>query len=82
MAEENERPAPQTTVVVQRGGFGTILIGLALLVAVMIGAWFLLSEKHSDLRKNDAIATAADKIGDSADKVGDSAEKAANKIAP
>ena len=81
MAEENERPAPQT-VVVERGGAGTMLIGLVLLIAVVVGAWFLFSQNRHEVRKTDAITTAADKIGDSADKVGDSAEKAVNKIAP
>jgi len=81
MAEENGRPVPQT-IVVERGGFGTILIGLALLIAVVVGAWFLLSANHNDLKKTNAITSAADKIGDSADKVGESAEKTANRIAP
>ncbi len=81
MAEENEQPAPRT-VVIERGGFGVTLIGVALLVAVLIGAWFLLSQRHDDLKRTDAITTAADKIGESADKVGDSAQKAVNKIAP
>jgi len=53
-----------------------------LLIAVVVGAWFLFSQNRHEVRKTDAITTAADKIGDSADKVGDSAEKAVNKIAP
>ena len=74
MAEDSERPAPQT-VVVERGGFGTVLIGLLLLIAVLIGAWFLLSENHNDAKNTDAITTAVDKIGASAEKI-------ANKVAP
>ncbi|MES2096279.1 MAG: hypothetical protein V4459_05930 [Pseudomonadota bacterium] len=78
MANENGNTTPQT-VIVERGstggGVGTILIGLALLVAVAIGAYFVINSGKNDAKKTDAISRAADKVGDSAQKV-------ANKVAP
>ena len=69
------------TVVVERNGsgFGAIMIGLVLLVAVIVGAYFVLNQSKNDNLKTDAISRAADKVGAGATKVGDSAEKAADK---
>lgn len=80
MANETGTPTPTPqTVIVERGstggGIGAVLIGLAFLIAVAVGAYFLLSANKNDMKKTDAISRAADKVGDSAEKV-------ANKVAP
>ena len=69
---------PHTTVVERRsGGSGSgLLIGLALLIAVAIGAFYLMNQSRNETVKTDAISDAARSVGDSAEKIGDSAEKA------
>lgn len=70
---------PHTTVIERRGGGGgAVLIGLALLIAVAIGAFFLFNQGRNDNLRTDAVTTAAKDVGDSAKKVGDSASKAAD----
>ena len=83
MADEivtKDSGAPRTTVIERGGGgAGTILIGVVLLIAVLVGAWFLINQNQTENRKTDAISRAADKVGEGAQKVGDSAQKAADK---
>ncbi|NIJ63929.1 hypothetical protein FHR20_000860 [Sphingomonas leidyi] len=64
----------------RRGGGGSLLIGLALLVAVVIGAIYLFNQDGREDAKADATGKAADKIGDAARDVGDAAKSAANRI--
>lgn len=60
------------TTVVERGGSGAgWLIGIVLLIAVLIGAWYLLTQSASQSARNNAIAGAAKSVGSAADKVGD-----------
>lgn len=76
MADNTPNSGP-TTVVVDRGGRGTgLIIGLALLVLVAIGGYFVLSQTANDNRRTDAIAGAAQDVGDSARRAGAAAEKA------
>jgi uncharacterized protein (UPF0333 family) len=75
------RDAPNTTIVERGGSGGTVLIGIALLLAVIVGAYFLLSQSHNDAVRTDAVTKAADKVGDGATKVGDAASKAASDTA-
>ena len=73
---------PHTTVIERRGGgAAAIFIGLILLVAVAIGAFYLFNKSQNDNIRTDAVSGAADKIGDSAKKVGDSAAKATDDAA-
>ncbi len=68
MASDGE---PQTVIVERSGGgsgFATMIFGLVLLVAVLVGAYFLMNATNSETKKNDAITRAADKVGDTADK--------------
>ena len=74
MADRND---PNTTVVERSGNSGAILIGIALLIAVLVGGYFLLNQSRNDNVRTDAVTQAASKVGDTADKAGDAAGKAA-----
>ena len=67
---------PHTTIIEKRGGGGGMLIGLALLIAVLIGGYYLYTKNQSDSRKNDAISAAAKDVGDTAKKTGDAISNA------
>jgi lipid-binding SYLF domain-containing protein len=67
------------TVVVERGGSGAgLLIGLAVLILVIVGAFYLINQNRNDAVRTDAVTSAAQSVGDAAGKVGDSAQKAAD----
>ena len=68
---------PHTTVIERRGSGAGILIGLVLLVAVIIGGFYLFNQSNNENRKTDAITAAAKDVGDGAQKAGDAAQKAA-----
>lgn len=68
---------PHTTVIERRGSGAGILIGLVLLVAVIIGGFYLFNQSNNENRKTDAITQAAKDVGSSAQKAGDAAQKAA-----
>jgi len=72
-----DRNAPNTTVVERSGNSSTILIGIALLIAVLVGGYFLLNQSRNDNVRTDAVTQAASKVGDTADKAGDAAGKTA-----
>jgi hypothetical protein len=85
MAEERyvrervvERATPHTTVVERRGGGAGLVIGLALLVAVALLAWFLLAENRNDTIRTNAVAGAAESVERTADKVGEAVDGATN----
>jgi type II secretory pathway pseudopilin PulG len=69
---------PHTTVIERRGSGGAVLIGIVLLLAVLIGGYFLLNQGKNDNLRTDAVTQAAKQVGDGAQKVGDSAQKAAD----
>ena len=72
-------PAAQptnTTVIERRGGGGGLLIGLAVLILVAVGAWFLINQSKQNSVKTDAVSSAAKSVGDTADKAGDAIDKA------
>lgn len=76
-----ERETPGTTTVVERsGGGGGFFIGLVLLIAVGVAAFFLFNMNKEEARQTDAISDAAQGVGEGARKVGDAAEKAADKL--
>jgi uncharacterized iron-regulated membrane protein len=68
---------PHTTVIERRGSGAGILIGLVLLVAVIIGGFYLFNQSVNDNRRTDAVTQAAKDVGDGAQKAGDAAQKAA-----
>jgi uncharacterized protein (UPF0333 family) len=71
-------PAPQTTVIETRGGASGvgIFIGFVLLLAVAIGAFYLISQNNSKNSKDAAISSAAKSVEKTADKAGDAIDKA------
>lgn len=67
------------TVVVERRGSGAgLLIGLAVLILVVVGAFYLINQNRNEAIKTDAVTSAAKSVDDAAGKVGDSAQKAAD----
>jgi uncharacterized protein HemX len=81
---EVETPSGNThtshTVVDRRDGGGAgWLIAIVLILALLIGGYFLLRGQGSEANKDNAIAEAAGDVGDAAQKVGDAAQDAVKK---
>ncbi len=74
-------PAPQTTVIETRGsGSGAgLFIGLVLLLAVAIGAFYLINQSNRQSSKDAAITQAAKSVEKTADKAGDAIDGATKK---
>jgi hypothetical protein len=71
------------TTVIERSGGGSgagLLIGFILLIAVAIGAFYLINQNRNDNLKTDAITGTAKSVEKAADKVGGAAEKAGGAI--
>lgn len=64
-------------VVERRGGGAGLLVGLAVLILVVIGALYLINQNNREAVKTDAITGAAESVGDAAKDVGDAAKDAA-----
>jgi uncharacterized protein HemX len=62
--------APQTVVVERRGGGGWA-IALVLLVAVLVGGYFLMTQTATETRKDAAVEGAAKSVEKTADTIGD-----------
>ncbi|WP_333572518.1 hypothetical protein [Sphingomonas sp.] len=71
--------ATHTTVIERRsgGGAGMALIGLAVLIAVVVGAFYLFNQNARENAKTNAVTSAASSVGDAAKDVGDAAKDAA-----
>ena len=65
-----------TTVVERRGSGAGLLIGLAVLILVVIGAMYLINQNSRENAKTDAITGAAEGVKDAAKDVGDAAKEA------
>ena len=73
--------APSTTIVERRGGSGAgLLIGLAVLVLVVIGAIFLINQNSRENAKTDAITSVAKDVSGAAQDVGDAAKDVAKNV--
>lgn len=73
--------APAGTVVVERRGSGAgLLIGLAILILVVVGALYLVNQNNRENVKTDAITEAAKDVGGAAKDVGGAAKDAAKKV--
>ena len=68
------------TVVDRSGGGSGWLIAIVLILAVLVGGYFLMQGTGASANKDNAIAAAADDVGNAAQKVGDAAQDAAKKI--
>jgi len=77
MSDDRVTQTPHTTVIERRGGGGGVLIGLAVLLAVIVGAYLLLVRNDSEVAKNNAITSAAKSVGDTAYKAGAAVDRAA-----
>jgi hypothetical protein len=67
-----------TVVDRDRGGSGW-LIAIVLILAVLIGGYFLMRNSNREANKDNAIAAAANDVGDAAQQAGDAVENAADK---
>lgn len=86
-----ERDAPASTTVVERdsgggGGFTGIVVGLALLAAVLIGGYFLMNINAQETARTTAVADAAGSVASTVDRAGsrvaDAADRAADATTP
>jgi len=68
-----------TVVDRDRGGGAGWLIAIILILAVLIGGYFLMRSSNSEANKDNAIAAAANDVGDAAQQAGDAVENAADK---
>ena len=70
-----------TTVIERRGGGGAgLLIGLAILILVVVGALYLVNQNSRENVKTDAITEAAKDVGGAAKDVGGAAKDTAKKV--
>ncbi len=77
MAEERivETPTTHTTIIERRGGGIGMLIGIVILIAVLIGGYYLFSRQGAQNSKDAAITSAAKSVVNAADKACDAVEK-------
>ena len=68
-----------TVVDRDRGGGSGWLIAIILILALLIGGYFLMQGTNSEVARDNAVAEAAGDVGDAAKKVGDAAEDAVTK---
>jgi hypothetical protein len=64
----------------RRGGGSGWLIAVILVLALLIGGYFLMQNSNSDVAKDNAVAEAAQDVGNAANQVGDAAQNAANNL--
>lgn len=60
-----------------RGGSGWV-IALVLIVALLVGGYYVLNSTSSQVSRDNAIERAADNVGSAAQQVGNAAQKAAD----
>lgn len=77
MSDDRVTQTPHTTVIERRGAGGGMLIGLAVLIAVCVAAYFLVMRGDSETAKNNAITSAAKSVESTADKAGSAIDKGA-----
>lgn len=68
-----------TVVDRDRGGGSGWLIAIVLILALLIGGYFLMRGSDSEVARDNAIAEAAGDVGDAAQKAGDAAQDAVDK---
>ncbi len=70
MSDDRVTQTPHTTIIERRSGGGGMLIGLAVLIAVIVGAYLLFVRNDSEVAKNNAVTSAAKSVESTADKAG------------
>ena len=78
VTETSSAPAG-TTVIERRGSGAGLLIGLAVLILVVVGALYLINQNSRENIKTDAVTDAAKSVGDAAKDVGGAAKDATKK---
>lgn len=80
--ERDTGPAAVTvnTAPASSGGGSGALIAIVLLFVIAVGGYFMFANSDSEVRKDNAVAEAADNVGAAAEKAGNAVEKAADKI--
>jgi cytoskeletal protein RodZ len=73
---DDTQPGARTTIIEKRGSGGTVLIALVLLIAVAVGAWYLLTVAPAQTAKDKAVTGAATSVSQTADKVGSAVDGA------
>lgn len=68
---------PHTTIIERRGGGAGMLIGIAVLIGVVVLAFFAFNMARNDDLKTKSVTDAAQSVGSAADKAGDAIDKAA-----
>ena len=74
-----DRDGGSTTYVDAGGGgkgIGGVIIGIAVLAAVVILAFFLMNANRNDAIRTNAVSGAAESVSNAADNVGDAAQRA------
>lgn len=72
-----ETTIPHTTTIIERRGSGAgMLIGIAVILAVLIAGLFLFNQSKNESIETKAISSAAKSVGDTADKAGQAIDKA------
>lgn len=76
VVERTVEREPHTTVIERRGSGAGVVIGILVLAAVILLAWFLFSQNRNEATRTEAVSGAAQSVGQAADKVGDAADRA------
>lgn len=79
---ESTPSSGHTTVVERSGGSGAgLLIALAVIAALAIGAWFLMNASRNDAIQTEAVSDAASSVAGSVDSAADAVAGAATQAA-
>ena len=73
--------AEEKTVIVDRGSRGSgsgWVIAIVLIIALLVGVYFLSGMAGSEASKNNAVSEAAGQVGNAAKQVGDAAKDVTN----
>ena len=65
---------PNVTIIKESGSGGSWLVGIVLLVALVVGGFFMMNYMEGRSAKDNAIVNAANSVGDAADNVGAAAD--------
>lgn len=78
---ESTPTAGHTTVVERSGSGAGLLIALAVIALIAIGAWFLYNASRNDALRTESVSEAASSVASSVDNAADSVAGAADSAA-